>query len=113
MEDWVDSKGYSCLTYTDCENVDTWAVKGVSAGDACCVCGGGSKIIPKRKKLSKTSKNKCADLYGWVDSQNFTCADYGACENVHQWGVDGISAMDACCLCGGGTNGKMLSAEKY
>jgi len=97
IENWVDSKGYSCSTYTDCSNVNAWAVNGMSALNACCLCGGGVRKLSNRTELG------CKDLHGWVDSQNYTCSDYGGCQNVEKWGVDRVSAREACCLCGGGT----------
>ena len=61
----------------------------------------------------------CADLEGWVSSTGFGCAEYGS-ENwctsdggfgegwqqelgaFADWGVDGVDATMACCVCGGG-----------
>eukprot|EP00403_Amphidinium_massartii_P014875 CAMPEP_0178419742 /NCGR_PEP_ID=MMETSP0689_2-20121128/25767_1 /TAXON_ID=160604 /ORGANISM="Amphidinium massartii, Strain CS-259" /LENGTH=163 /DNA_ID=CAMNT_0020041189 /DNA_START=61 /DNA_END=552 /DNA_ORIENTATION=+ len=42
---WVDSYGDGCNMYDShpswCDSAEIWAVGGVSAKDACCVCGGG------------------------------------------------------------------------
>merc|ERR1712087_638061 len=40
---WLDSNHHSCRTYDGCNDVEYWAVNGISARDACCQCGGGIK----------------------------------------------------------------------
>lgn len=57
----------------------------------------------------------CSNIAGWVDSDGDNCGVYSSClspgyESVladnpgyyDQWAVNGVSATDACCACGGG-----------
>lgn len=85
---------------------------GISAVDACCVCGGG-------KGKSKTPENKqatCVDIPNFKDTHNTNCKqteEYGNCKDGKPDKVsesqlkldansDGVSVLDACCACGGG-----------
>lgn len=48
----------------------------------------------------------CIDVTGWVDSYGDSCAWYAAdadsgCSQADSWAVDGVSAKQACCACGG------------
>lgn len=58
----------------------------------------------------------CQDIEGWVDSEGDGCLIYSSClepgweetlasngqSYYDTWAVDGVSALDACCDCGGG-----------
>jgi len=103
---WFDSYGNNCAWYgAKAHRCDTYGdlyyyagTNGLSASEACCVCGGGTSTQPPR----------CDDALGWVDSFNDSCRWYEAdanrctleCDDV---GPDGQTANQACCVCGGGT----------
>ena len=66
----------------------------------------------------------CTDNPKFKDKYGTTCVqtrDYGNCKDgkpgkVPAWALrkdanrDGVSALDACCVCGGGNKGRILSA---
>ena len=60
----------------------------------CCICGGGQRDA------------RCADDTAWVDSGGYGCWLYQAlqerCTDADLYQVDGRSAAQACCVCGGG-----------
>jgi hypothetical protein len=97
--------------------------KGISALDACCACGGGSNPTPTPAP-APTPPSTCSDLSKWRDSEGSTCCDYsfkrycttsggeGEGWNHADWGSisdyansQGVSGLDACCACGGGSGG--------
>lgn len=44
--DWFDSQGDGCSSYeASCEQSDLYAVGGIGANEACCVCGGGTQPV--------------------------------------------------------------------
>merc|ERR1712134_198926 len=44
--DWLDSQGDGCSSYeASCEQSDLYAVGGIGANEACCVCGGGTQPV--------------------------------------------------------------------
>lgn len=120
---WVDSDGFKCQEYAGwCvdghalkpeRDYRKFAVKNVSALEACCRCGG-----------SRRKANWCEDLAGWTDAEGNGCGRYESllsfdqkmCEagkpigavnaitDLGAIGKDGVnrSALDACCVCGGG-----------
>jgi len=124
---WVDAESDSCRDYaffdwcTKSSEVGrgwnkTWgslmdfANQGHTAFTACCECGGGTDVT-----------NKCTDKNSWKDSDGDSCETYGKaswCNHMggygigwHQeWGTfadtssNGMSAVNACCACGGGDN---------
>jgi len=117
MQAWVDSESRGCDHYhKKCKDgfpmrphreFMDFAVHGVSALDACCGCGGG------------VGGDKCHDNHLWKDIDGYSCADYDTtwCQAgaaLHPW-IEfaslaaepkphhiGVSALDACCACGGG-----------
>ena len=131
--DWADSHGDDCTKYVThlyCTSsggygpgwdaafgtFESRAVGGIDAVGACCGCGGGG---PPRAPTRATCRDE-PPL--WRDSGNFDCAHYGTsrwCTPAKgygsgwspSWGafadfsVAGVSATDACCLCGGGATG--------
>lgn len=191
FDNWADSEGFSCSAYGGCNHVERWAINGVSANEACCLCGGGSTGIQAHHSpvqtqgiitgfsrngehsvyvystllplidstvlitgtMTKYDHNQfkvigmgdqgnafaidtgdfgtletygsgvygrwivikkrishfvgCKD-YDWTDTQNYGCSEYGGCDDVQRFAVNGISAQEACCLCGGGTKDTYL-----
>merc|ERR1719387_2341405 len=120
--EWKDAAGHDCEKYEgvcDAGNplesvqLDYFLKEqraGMSALDACCNCGGGH------------SRNEtCQNTEGWTDAQNFGCLAYNsdACmagkplhddeQYTHYKNSDGVSALDACCHCGGGEGGPMCA----
>ena len=53
----------------------------------------------------------CRDFDGWVDNTGSSCSGYIPlhCNRATFWAVNGVSAKDACCLCGGGTSERIHS----
>jgi len=123
VEGWTDSLGYSCADYAENEyctakkgygtgwesdfgSFEDYAVKGVDALAACCVCGAVADPEP------------CKDnIEGWIDSLGYSCADYvknAYCTPDKGYGtgwdkdfgtfdvyaVNGVDAIQACCRCG-------------
>lgn len=104
---WIDSDGMAC-SYYEQRNPDACIAEGhlypnngLDANKACCICGGGSTGAPG---------DICTDRVGWKDSDGLGCGYYGhlnglnACvAEAHLYpDVDGITAKEACCDCGGG-----------
>jgi hypothetical protein len=93
---------------------------GLSAFDACCACGGGSAPTPTPPP-APTPSSTCSDISGWHDSEGSGCCVYsfsryctpdggeGAGWDHASWGpitdyaTKGVSGLDACCACGGGS----------
>jgi hypothetical protein len=115
---WKDKEGYGCQAYpaaaciggkpmqNDVQYTHVADENGVSALDACCHCGGG------------TGGPMCADMTAWTDAEGKSCNHYeetaqckdGYPEETHSdlkaLAVDGTSALEACCACGGGVGGQ-------
>eukprot|EP01050_Picozoa_sp_SAG11_P016186 SAG11_NODE_2178_length_3714_cov_4.224343_2_plen_510_part_00 len=57
----------------------------------------------------------CTDFPEWVDIDGDSCYAYNSCvdgvpragQDYTQWAVGGVSALDACCRCGGGGRGTL------
>jgi hypothetical protein len=102
--------------------------KGVSAFDACCACGGGSLPAPPPPPPPPPApppSSRCSDHpRQWRSSEGDSCCVYqwnsyctpegkdGPSWDREAWGPiaryadkQGISALDACCACGGGRRG--------
>jgi hypothetical protein len=67
---------------------------------ACCVCGGGNADFENIDDGSS-----CHNLFGFIDLFNDGCAWYAlnSCEDAANYynNID-VSALEACCVCGGG-----------
>lgn len=74
--------------------------EGVTANLACCACGGGTTAG------EDDNGDVCSDKPGWNDIVGDTCLWYANDNNCAQWGLvtdlNGVSANEACCVCGGG-----------
>jgi hypothetical protein len=131
VAEWKDGDGDGCRVYEEtligghiCGNNSVQIQRlvtladdaGRDAGSACCDCGGGNATI----------KDRCTDLAGWTDSDGHGCDTYtnprhatcmagtvglypvfsaagraaGFVERHRR--CDGVSALGACCACGGG-----------
>merc|ERR1719162_472491 len=117
---WLDSRNHVCRDYvaedrcknnmpipSERETIRTYENdEGKSAIEACCGCGGG-----------KTGEElTCADKYLWKDADGYGCGDYheGCADGqvvdpdnnlemiMRYKNVEGVSATEACCECGGG-----------
>ena len=67
------------------------------AGMCGCSCGGEGE-----------EPGECEDIAGWTDSEGDGCALYEAeewCSIAEAYAdEDGVTALDACCYCGGGSD---------
>lgn len=113
---WFDNYGDDCSWYSStylCEKYgDLWPNdQGLTADDACCLCGGGNRptLAPSMSpSASKPINDSCQDL-DFVDAWGDGCARYeetNACKSYgNEYANDqGLTANMACCICGGGTN---------
>ena len=124
LSGWTDSIGFTCRDYADqnwCSasgygagwdfrnwgSFATVANYGFTALEACCLCSAGS--------------SPCMDSDAWFDSDLKTCSSYGQqkwCTSSGGYGAgwdhttsfldlanpwDNTTALEACCVCGGGT----------
>jgi len=116
--EWYGSKAWYCESYGD-----SWSNFGMTANQACCVCGGGSTngtVTPSPTPAPTPPQNECIDNpVGWYDSagpdinceylgsvyfDGNTCGYFGdLIENF------GKTANQACCACGGGTTSNSTS----
>ena len=119
MENWVDKNFNTCEWYVTNDSKDCPGTgmiigsKGITAYEACCWCGGGSKYIapsmPPYVSNAPISES-CSDIEGWIDFYfNFTCKDLERiveynCPYASDWlfSSDLVFAGEACCHCGGG-----------
>ena len=90
---------------------------GVSASSACCICGGGQG----KEKKQESNVASCVDIPNYKDKYLTTCEktkEFGNCKDgkPHEVpeatlksdaNVDGVSPLDACCVCGGGLKFKL------
>lgn len=112
-EEWHDNGGptYNCLWYSQwhyCStygHLEQYANGGYTAGQACCVCGGGREKVPDGPSCSDITPNG----QKWHDADPsgfYNCAWYAQGHHCEQYGNeyanDGYTAKEACCACGGG-----------
>jgi len=111
---WVSSRqNYECSSYDErlCEEDGTieHPETGVTANEACCVCGGGTLLEEPEELL------ECTDWEDWVTGEGYTCRDWtvddSTCEKTDYVDRDGNSVQDACCVCGGGDDVESVSFE--
>mmetsp|Transcript_14969 Transcript_14969/g.36470 ORF Transcript_14969/g.36470 Transcript_14969/m.36470 type:complete len:652 (+) Transcript_14969:1978-3933(+) len=114
--DWYESSNGGCALAGAFVNAN-----GISAHEACCICGGGdgSNIDNGDNTgngdgggTTDDGGNDCTNNAEWVDGGGDGCDWYEANEAYNACSLalaysnaDGVSANDACCVCGGGTNG--------
>ena len=111
---WADSEGYTCAKYIEedgwCSAYgDDYENDGLTADEACCVCGGGT--VPNCYDLTANGMH-------WTDSQGYTCIDYSddnsRCDAFgHMYENDGMTANVACCPCGGGCIDKRSNGNDW
>mmetsp|Transcript_15805 Transcript_15805/g.45048 ORF Transcript_15805/g.45048 Transcript_15805/m.45048 type:complete len:751 (-) Transcript_15805:83-2335(-) len=111
-EGWVKEDWGTLKDWAPIEGIG----KGLSAADVCCVCGGGEK------QAAPSYYSGCADVDVWEDEDGDTCEDYAFSQYCttdgkpgkgwnEEWGglaafaSNGRSAIQACCVCGGGVRG--------
>jgi len=76
-----------------------------TANEACCACGGGTSEAPADDPAETPG---CSDSpSNWRDSDDATCGFYAKDTNCADYGdsyagIDGKTANQACCICGGG-----------
>ena len=105
LDDFQDG----CAWYLEygCSGADIWVNNdGVSAADACCICGGGTDGATVD---SVATANDCRDVPGFFDVDHDGCELYALdpafyCEvyGDHLDFLPGLTANVACCACGGG-----------
>jgi hypothetical protein len=102
--DWYDLDPARCTTNE--------ANYGYSSMDACCSCGGGSVTGDANVIQVSTCKDTTlSDGAPWQDSYPggaWACSNYAANANAcNEYGgsypTEGMTAQDACCACGGGS----------
>jgi hypothetical protein len=109
---WSDITGpnFDCEYYAQDDNCakfgDDFENIGATANQACCVCGGGKDTSNPSPTSSPVF---CTDSPpGWSDSTgpNYDCEYYAVNNNCAKFGdmyeVNGVTANQACCVCGGG-----------
>jgi len=119
--EWYGSKAWYCESYGD-----SWSNFGMTANQACCVCGGGSTNgtvtpsptpapTPVPTNNSTSNVTTCTDNpVGWydIDGPFYNCTWYankiafnGTCGDTgDRWENFNTTANQACCVCGGGTS---------
>ncbi|CAB9512952.1 expressed unknown protein [Seminavis robusta] len=108
---WTDSFGDGCVWYLYGNHCDVYGnanegEDGTTARESCCGCGGG-----------EVQSDSCFDTPGWVDGAQDDCSWYeldGRCttfggSDVVASAVDGTTANEACCVCGGGSSGSTVA----
>lgn len=139
---WTDSEGDACYSYSvlslctsDGHSGSGWRKEwgtfqsftsnGYDASEACCACGGGSFTN------QGYNAHRCADKVDWEDKDGDGCYEYGLnnwCTDdgepgpgwhTEDWGQmslfthNGASALEACCVCGGGGKGTGFPTTSY
>ena len=109
---WMDSDGEDCYWYAQGDNCglygnDYAGVENKTASEACCACGGGSN--PSNEPPPTNEAEECSDIIQWADEFGDGCQWYAVGDNCGDYGganagVDGRTAAEACCVCGGGTS---------
>eukprot|EP00526_Cylindrotheca_closterium_P006657 CAMPEP_0113625050 /NCGR_PEP_ID=MMETSP0017_2-20120614/12929_1 /TAXON_ID=2856 /ORGANISM="Cylindrotheca closterium" /LENGTH=751 /DNA_ID=CAMNT_0000535131 /DNA_START=180 /DNA_END=2432 /DNA_ORIENTATION=- /assembly_acc=CAM_ASM_000147 len=128
-EGFVDAYGDDCVWYSDfddpgCpiegETTGGDGFEGITASEACCTCGGGGERGPTAAPGPTTAPTpeathygpNCTDFQDWEDTYGDGCDwyrenDKGGCPTHGNEeggsGFTGISASEACCYCGGGS----------
>lgn len=123
MPGFADSSGYKCSMYSSpslCayfSNTPTKGkFKGVTAMRACCSCGGGLKGTTTLYPPPPSIGVKCIDAPGWISGfksgtlhKALRCSEYKNADWCKYFGntpttgpLMGVTAMKACCFCGGG-----------
>jgi len=127
LNTYCNADGTTGAGWNQCEwgDIDNYAGDSGSAFDACCACGGGSTGVASSARSSAkanvTSQGQCSDHpKNWASSEGDSCCAYpwnSYCTADGKpglgwdssWGSiedyadsNGISALDACCGCGGG-----------
>jgi len=117
---WHDSLGvmYDCAWYASASGMHcgSFAVSaqgvnfGMTANEACCACGGGLHH-PTTMTNTTTTTTECEDFQPpppageWHDNTNHRCAYFARLPAACYHGTGspwGITAAEACCVCGGG-----------
>lgn len=127
---WMDAMENDCSWYEDypsqrCIIADMIASEEGSGDDVCCVCGGGKsyddldeeeqdEVEPFQMNLGCGA---CVDEPNFLDLVDNDCDYYAAnvdkrCPFAHAAAIDGYSAKEACCACGGGES-KSCDGEYY
>jgi hypothetical protein len=100
---WRDSGDDKCDWYNvNSDSCGFYDVSGqASANLACCECGGGRNT---GDPSDDESSDDCLDQQGWYDSGGDGCEWYidQPDDKCHSYGVNGVTAADVCCICGGG-----------
>ena len=120
---FVDSYGDRCSFYDDfpkrCD--DRKNQDGQTPNSECCACGGGTRITPSptrspTRRPTPRSNSECTDYPNYADVDNLKCSYYDTnaedCLEKYK-NDDGVSPLEACCVCGGGTTENNPPAMKY
>lgn len=120
---WCDASGEGPGWQMGWGRLRDFARDGRSALEACCLCGGGA--VDSDSDDNETGG--CEDRPQWRDLSGDDCATYREREwcmgdglgpawdtdwgSVESYAVDGVSALRACCACGGGEAAKVAAGE--
>lgn len=124
--DWEDAMDNDCSWYEDypsqrCLMADIFASEEGSADDVCCICGGGKMYddLDEEEQFEEEEQDamvpfqmnlgcgQCVDEKDFLDLVDNDCDYYAKsinkrCPFAHAAAIDGYSAKEACCACGGG-----------
>jgi len=112
---WNDAGGdlYTCAEWYSQDGIcardgGKYEFAGVTANQACCVCGGGSEVAPVVVFECFDHEYENGDV--WNDSdENYSCSSYYTTDYPDRCNENfqnqGFTAKTACCSCGGGSKG--------
>ena len=134
---WANKYRYDCAAvekHSLCSAYgDSAAVEGMTASDACCICGGGRDAPPSSAPATTPPQTPVPDVgpltpvpetdspsancvdrtlrsgAKWANKYRYDCAAVEKHSLCSAYGdsaaVEGMTASDACCICGGGRGG--------
>ena len=113
VPNWYDSTGDGCLWYQTKDNGCSLFgsqfpnTDGLTANDACCGCGGGLSQAPSSSEEVVDPPSCSDDPFNWFDEKGLGCdwysnEDRNCVEFGGHVGFKGLTANEACCVCGGG-----------
>ena len=115
---YMGNEEFTCEVVTPafCPNVNLHPQNGLYASEACCLCGGGIHVTKSptatptasptvKPSVSPTIPEQCTDVPGWFWAGVHSCDVIAptTCDSISTFFThNGLTANDACCICGGG-----------